>query len=840
MLDTLKLFDAGYTALVSVVPPHGVVAAHSKLQQKDAGKSPGIRNHLGEYVGYPWLRTEPTRQQVHQWAIDGSSVGFGGWEYPAFDIDIVDEEIADACVAAIETLLGPCVLRYGRKPKVMVIGRSDEPLRSFDVHYKGGHPLLGEEKHLIQFLGAGRQYVMVGTHPVTMAPYTTVDPIHALGIMGPEALPLLTPAVVAEIFEALNAVLASFDFTTESRANAEPGSGDVSQESLSAPSAEALHRLVDQLPNTAPDREEYITVGYAIKGASLEFPEAGREAFQSWCARWDGGHNDPELVDIDWNKMSPPFRAGYDLLLAKGNAWGANVSDFVFGAAETPPEPSTAAEPPPEPSTAADDSATLEAANYSDVSLAEGFMASTKGGVFAVPAMGKDAVYFWQDGHWVAGGESRLFAEITKYLKRVFREAQILIENPSKLAEIGMRLGSLHSIKTVASIVLSQESISKTPEQVDANPDIINTPEGAVDLRKGTLLPPSRGRFVTKCTAVSLGSTDECPLWLKFIDESMGGQEDMKLSIQRLAGYALTGHTREQTFPIFIGAGKNGKSTFVGILAKLMADYATHLPADLFEDGRRGGDAAYHVANLKGARLAVTSETRVGAKWNEQFVKQITGDDALTGRHPYGRPFTFHAQATVIMTSNYTPDLTVVGVGISRRMNIIPWEYAPVIPDKDLSRKLGRELPGILAWAVEGARGWYESGMPSAAAADEETKEYLIDQDAIGEWMMGHLTITNPRGLDVPAFTHSHELYDSYRMWMMGRRAAPLAFRTFAQAVAPRIRARGARMGRVGNGPRGWSGVTITHDHSRDADLPPNVTKLPAYANPGLAKPRKK
>ncbi|MFY9939812.1 MAG: hypothetical protein WAK33_23210 [Silvibacterium sp.] len=40
----------------------------------------------------------------------------------------------------------------------------------------------------------------------------------------------------------------------------------------------------------------------------------------------------------------------------------------------------------------------------------------------------------------------------------------------------------------------------------------------------------------------------------------------MQLFLQSLAGYAATGHAREQKFYVFKGPGANGKGTFIGLL----------------------------------------------------------------------------------------------------------------------------------------------------------------------------------------------------------------------------------------------------------------------------------
>jgi putative DNA primase/helicase len=61
---------------------------------------------------------------------------------------------------------------------------------------------------------------------------------------------------------------------------------------------------------------------------------------------------------------------------------------------------------------------------------------------------------------------------------------------------------------------------------------------------------------------------------------------------------------------------------------------------------------------MAGARLVTASETEAQAIWAETQIKDITGNDTLlSGRHPYGEPFTFRSQAKILIIGNHAPKL---------------------------------------------------------------------------------------------------------------------------------------------------------------------------------------
>ena len=77
----------------------------------------------------------------------------------------------------------------------------------------------------------------------------------------------------------------------------------------------------------------------------------------------------------------------------------------------------------------------------------------------------------------------------------------------------------------------------------------------------------------------------------------VSGDEELIRYMQRRAGYCLTGDVREQDFPIFYGAGANGKSTYVNAQMETMGtDYAMKANPELLalledllrKDGRLG------------------------------------------------------------------------------------------------------------------------------------------------------------------------------------------------------------------------------------------------------------
>lgn len=119
----------------------------------------------------------------------------------AFDIDVLDEDLADACEALVEDRLGPTELcRVGQWPKRLLLYRVDgDPARSGRTGRYGGQ--------LCELLaGHGRQFAAYGTHPGTGEPYEWLEGPDPLSVPWAE-LPAASAEDALATLEALDALL---------------------------------------------------------------------------------------------------------------------------------------------------------------------------------------------------------------------------------------------------------------------------------------------------------------------------------------------------------------------------------------------------------------------------------------------------------------------------------------------------------------------------------------------------------------------------------------------------------------------------------------------------------
>lgn len=349
-----------------------------------------------------------------------------------------------------------------------------------------------------------------------------------------------------------------------------------------------------------------------------------------------------------------------------------------------------------------------------------------------VEQRGNNLRFCHSSGAWFRWGSRAWVKENTKL---AFHWVRLLARYISQDAEDSKRekIASSSFATGVEKFAKADPAVAVTIDYWDADPMLLGTPGGTVDLRTGLLRLPRRDDGITKLTGFAPASSG-CPLWLKFLDETTGGDAELIRFLQRWCGYGLTGVTREHALVFVYGPGGNGKSVFLNTVAAVMKDYAVTAAMDTFTASQSDKHPT-DLAMLRGARLVTASETEEGRAWAESRIKQMTGGDAITARFMRQDFFTFTPQFKLMIVGNHKPVLKNVDEAARRRFLIVPFERKPPTPDRGLEQKLIMEAGGILQWMIEGCLDWQQNGLVKPASVLAATEEYFSDQDLFAHWL---------------------------------------------------------------------------------------------------------
>lgn len=764
-LFPVALYELGYRDLVSVIPPNATLAPSSKISAGSLGKVPGRKNANGTWGGYDWRRHEPTVDDVRRWATDGANIGIRAGRFPGLDIDSLDPVVAEQVERIAHTVLGPAPVRTGKAPKRLLMYRL-----TLDQTFARMRLLLTKDgvTHLIELLADGQQYLVYGTHPSTKRPYEWSEDLTRLPA---DRLIGIYRDDVERLFEKLAEHFTGLGFVVQregdGRRKERAAAND--QTSLHAPSLDDLRAAVACIPNTDalfPTRDDYIKMGYAIRAACGDEIEDGYMVFAEWAGRHvaDGRvAGNPETWRSDWRRMKGPFEVGWPWIaeLARSHGYNDAANDFdAEGDAPTSPPRSRV--------------------KFSDQWLATQVVRRTRERLRFVPATGRWLV--WNGRSWELDELLQARAVVGAVLHDIACDTLAAATSDKAIAEatrVALRIESEHTLAAVMRLVRADASIATSTAALDADPWVLNTPAGLVDLRTGKVSPTTPDALCTKLTRTGPDLGGACPEWRRFLAEATGGNRELEEYLQRLAGYALTGDTSEQTFTFVWGPGGNGKSVFLNAVRDVMGDYAKVAAMDTFVASKFDKHTT-DLADLMGARLVTASETAGGYRWDESRVKTLTGAEPIKARFMRQDNFTFTPYFKLIFAGNHKPALRDLDDAMRRRVHLVPFTVTPAQVDKQLAAKLEAEYPAILGWMIEGCLAWRRRGLAAPEIVREATQEYFTDEDALGRWLAENCD------RDPNALTYTTELYENWREWANAAGEYVVPQRRFVQALVQR------------------------------------------------------
>lgn len=255
-------------------------------------------------------------------------------------------------------------------------------------------------------------------------------------------------------------------------------------------------------------------------------------------------------------------------------------------------------------------------------------------------------------------------------------------KNASKIAEICLQLKKTQPkqniMREACELFYDKDFFAK----LDKNPYLLCFNNGVVDFKQGLHRKGQPDDFISKCTNIDYIPYQQ----IKSKPEHTKVENDIKefmkqlFPVQSLETYmwdhlssCLIGVNTNQTFHVYKGSGRNGKSVLTSLMSKGMGTYKGTVPITLITNKRNAiGSTSSEIAQLDGVRYAVMQEPSKGDKINEGTLKELTGGtDPIQGRALFKDTITFVPQFKLVVCTNTDFEDTSNDDGTWRRMRYI-------------------------------------------------------------------------------------------------------------------------------------------------------------------------
>lgn len=374
---------------------------------------------------------------------------------------------------------------------------------------------------------------------------------------------------------------------------------------------------------------------------------------------------------------------------------------------------------------------------------------------------------------------------------------------PAQAQEEGWQgMLSANRLRSIFGLLKGIPELRREASEFDAHPDLLNTPDGVVNLRTGEISAHDPDLLMTRTTAVGYypQARDE-----SFSTALQSIPADAEAYLQAQFGQAITGRHGE-VLNLLTGCGRNGKTKLMGVLtsalgARLLDDggYASIVPNTMLLMTKEKSGPSPEKMTLLGLRFAFMEETPEDGHLNANMLKELVDADSISARQLYQAQVTFRPTHTLFLNTNHAPQVSSTDTAVWRRLRRVEFPYRFRLAgdglgehregDKDGMANMAEALStesaqrAALAWMVAGAMRWYQLAsldeMPpvpeSVRLAGERWRE---ETDDILAFFTEHLDA------DPGMWVWSDALYKAFNAWQKARGSTPMSQKTFVSRLA--------------------------------------------------------
>jgi putative DNA primase/helicase len=238
--------------------------------------------------------------------------------------------------------------------------------------------------------------------------------------------------------------------------------------------------------------------------------------------------------------------------------------------------------------------------------------------------------------------------------------------------------------------------------RVGADTGTINVRNGLLDWRTGELRPHTPEEPSAVQLPVTYDPAARCRTILRFLLDVL--PPDALRFVIELVGWLLVPDPRYRKAVLLLGSGRNGKSTFLAALRRLLgASNVASIPLQAFAEDR------FAAAELYGKLANLCGDLDARALGRSDLFKQIVGGvDTISAQRKYGHPFEFVPHARLVFSANEAPGTSDQTDAYFDRWLVVPFprRFSEEEADPTLLRRLviDTELSGLLNLALRGLR----------------------------------------------------------------------------------------------------------------------------------------
>lgn len=381
-----------------------------------------------------------------------------------------------------------------------------------------------------------------------------------------------------------------------------------------------------------------------------------------------------------------------------------------------------------------------------------------------------------------------------------------------------------------ATVALIKETGKREQGELDRRAlDFINLENGMLNWRTGRLLSHSKDYLSTFRIHATYDPDVRCPIVERFLPEVF--PEDALPLAEEMLGYLLIPTTRHQKAFMLLGAGANGKSTFLNAVEALLGqENISHVALQDMSDNR------FAAAELLGKLANIYPDLPAKALEKSDIFKAVVTGDMVKAERKFQHPFDLRPYSRLLFSANELPPSRDLTVGFFRRWLIIPFpnRFEGTKADRELTEKLvtPEARSTFLNHALAGLKRLEaQVGFTDCMSVRAATEKYRRQCDNVFEFIEEKLRVIQGQTLT------KSEAYAAYKEWSVEIGVPhPVSQKTFNKRLSEILTIReGREIAEDGKKRRVWLGLGWTEESPEPAPEPdgPERPGSTHFSSPG-------
>lgn len=411
---------------------------------------------------------------------------------------------------------------------------------------------------------------------------------------------------------------------------------------------------------------------------------------------------------------------------------------------------------------------------------------------------------FSEDGYWYDKKNGYWLTDTSTHIDKVITNNMLSVEKWST--------NTFSSVKKLVSIQTTSEA-NRNPFD-HSNPYLISFKNGTYNVQTGEQGTNSDKNYILQGHSYDLVTeTGKAPQTNKWFEESFGSEEASNV-VKTFIGYSFVRNYADfQKYLILFGNGGDGKSTILNYLITLIGSQNT---SNVSLKDLTSSTDKFATSQL------YQKDVNYCADIGNEFIKQtdtlknITGDDRLSGQFKNKDRFDFWNHAKLIFSANALPTFNDFSNGFMRRPIIARVhkikDFSSKYSKKTFSEERGAFVYECLCLYKQLLDGNYPGqldkwGFPTTDEMQADLHNWKVENDLVSRWLSERCDMT-----DKKAFEKNVYVYDDYKRFCIEEGGHPLGKKKFNASLKSQGIEVSAQKKINGNKYRGYRGIRLLKD----------------------------